>query len=202
MPHARTRIGLFGGSFDPIHLGHLIMAEDAVHFARLDQLIFLPAFSSPLRENLPGTSASDRLAMVRLATDAFPSFAVDDFDIQQGRRVYCYEIAEHYRKSFPDAELFFLIGGDQYRQLDRWERCEEIRRELTFICARRGDDESTGRTPANETGDSDILFLPNRRVDISASEIRERVKTNRSIRSLVPREVAAFIDENSLYRRG
>ena len=196
-----ARIAIYGGTFDPIHLGHLIIAEDALQAAQLDQLHFLPAFSAPLRSRAAGTPASDRLAMVRAAVEKYPHFSVDDFDIRQGRRVYSVETVRHYRSKFPEAELFFLIGRDQYDQLNDWHAIEELRKEVTFLCAsREGNQDSTPEV--EEPEDKDVIFLPSRRIDISATEIRERAQQGASVRSLLPAAVADYLDQNPLYSRG
>lgn len=187
------RIGIYGGTFDPIHLGHLVIAEDALHFAELDKLFFVPAFSAPLRNSMAGNSASDRLEMVTNAVRQFPRFVVDDFEVQQARRVYSIETIRHFRARFPDAELFFLIGEDQYEKLDQWGSIEELRREVTFLCASR--DQSTDTKPSTgEKQAQSVVFLPPRRFDVSATEIRERLLQGLSIRSLVPESVADFLE--------
>jgi len=197
-----TRIGLFGGSFDPIHLGHLILAEDALRTARLDRVVFLPAYSSPLRTEQPVASADDRLAMVEAAVESFPAFVADDFDLRQGRRVYSIETVREYRRRHPAAELFFLIGFDQFQKLPHWREVDELRRELTFLCAARENDDPHGTPPETGNCKEKFLHLPPRRIDISATEIRERVARGESIRSLVPAAVAERIATRCLYHRG
>ena len=190
----RQRIGIYGGTFDPIHLGHIAIAEDALQFAQLDQIIFLPAFSAPLRNSEAGNSPDQRFAMVERAIAKFPAFAVDNFEIQQGRRVYSIEAVRHFRDRFPEAELFFLIGGDQFEQLTQWKSLEELQQEVTFLCASRATEEKPENDSAPATN---VVFLPSRRVDISATEIRERLLDGRSIRSLVPESVADSLDQYS-----
>ncbi|MGE9291812.1 MAG: nicotinate (nicotinamide) nucleotide adenylyltransferase [Puniceicoccales bacterium] len=197
-----TRIGLYGGTFDPIHLGHLIIAEDALQQAHLDRLFFLPAYSAPLRPNDAETPPGDRLAMVRLAVQNFPRFSVDDFDIRQGRRVYSIETVRHYRAQFPKAELFFLIGRDQYDQLASWQSIDELRREVTFLCAAREGGEDRDSEPQANKSNLSVKFLPTRRIDISATEIRTRILAGQSVRSLLPAAVADYLEGNSLYSRG
>jgi len=198
----RVRIGLFGGSFDPIHTGHLILAEDALQAAALDWIVFLPAFSSPLRSREAETAPENRLAMVRAAVTGFSSFEVDDFDLRQGRQVYTVETVRHYRERYPAAELFFLIGFDQYQKLPQWHEVEELRRELTFLCAARDEGGPLDPIPAGDLSDEKVIALPPRRIDISATEIRKRVAAGQSIRSLVPGAVADLIESHSLYAGG
>lgn len=194
----KPRIGIYGGTFDPIHLGHLVIAEDALREAKLDRLYFLPAYSSPLRAGESATPALDRLAMVEAAVRPYPNFAVDDFDVRQERRVYSVEAVRHYRQKFPDADLFFLIGRDQFDQIEDWHAIDELRRELTFLCANREGDRSGDNDSASNDG---VIFLPNRRIDISATEIRSRLERGESARSLLPSAVADYLEAHPLYLR-
>jgi len=189
------RIGLFGGTFDPIHLGHLIMAEDALRETPLDRIVFIPSPSAPLREDQAETTGEERLEMVRRAIEGYPGFEVDDFEVRQGRRVYSFETVRHYENRYPGGRLFFLIGGDQVRQLDEWRNIDELKRKVTFICARReqGNQFAAG---------ADLVPLASRRVDISATEIRRRLARGESARTLLPPSVLEYIRKERLYQRG
>lgn len=192
---SRPRIGLFGGTFDPIHIGHLIMAEDALRETPLDRVIFIPSPSAPLREEQSETPGEERLKMVRLAIQSFPHFEVDDYEIRQNRRVFSYETVCHYEDIFPNSRLFFLIGGDQVRQLGEWRNIEDLKRKVTFICARR---EQGNQFVAG----ADLVPLSSRRIDISATEIRRKSARGESVRSLLPEAVASYIEQKGLYQRG
>jgi len=192
---SKPRIGLFGGTFDPIHTGHLIMAEDALRETPLDRLVFIPSPSAPLREDQAETSGVERFEMVRRAVAGYPEFEVDDFEVRQGRRVYSFETVRHYEKKYPGSRLFFLIGGDQVRQLGEWRNIEELKRKVTFICARREQGNQF-------TAGADLVPLASRRIDISATEIRRRCARGESVRSLLPPAVFDYICEKGLYQRG
>ncbi|MEM0967418.1 MAG: nicotinate (nicotinamide) nucleotide adenylyltransferase [Verrucomicrobiota bacterium] len=192
----KKRICLYGGTFDPIHMGHLLIAEDALLHADLDEVIFLPAYSAPLRSEEPSTPASERLAMVRLAVEGFEKFTVDDYEVRQGKRMFTIDTVAHFAKRLPDAKLFFLIGFDQLKQLDDWRGVEELKKTVTFLCAQRGDE-----TPVSYDH-SAVSLLPPRRIDISATEIRDRVAKRESVRSLLPQAVADYLEKKRLYRRG
>lgn len=195
-PHATARrIGIFGGTFDPIHLGHLVLAEDAVREVGLDEVVFVPAFLAPLRSEEPRSEPPHRWEMVRRAIGGFPRFSADDFEIRAGRQVYSIETVRHFAEERPGDELFFLIGGDQVRRLGEWKGIDEFRRLATFVCARREE--------GNEfSGDPRLLPLPSRRIDVSGTEIRDRAARAEPVRSLVPGPVADYLEEHSLYRRG
>lgn len=189
------RIGLFGGTFDPIHLGHLIIAEDALRETPLDRIIFIPAAAAPLREQQAETAPQDRLSMVERAVEGFDRFEVDDFEIRQDRRVYSIETVRRFEGIYPGSRLFFLIGGDQVRRLSEWHEIEEMKRKVTFVCARR--EEGNIFEPG-----ADLVPLASRRIDISATEIRRRIARGEPVRSLLPRGVADHIAARGLYRGG
>ena len=115
----RERIGLFGGTFDPIHIGHLAIAEDALREAHLDRVVFVPAWAAPLRPEETGAEPEARLALVRAAVAGHPAFAADDCEIRLARRVFSIETVRHFAATHPEADLFFLIGHDQFEQLDQ-----------------------------------------------------------------------------------
>ncbi|MFP4357534.1 MAG: nicotinate-nucleotide adenylyltransferase [Puniceicoccaceae bacterium] len=193
----RERIGLFGGTFDPIHIGHLAIAEDALREARLDRVIFVPAWAAPLRPEETGAEPEARLAMVRAAVAGHPAFATDDFEIRLARRVFTIETVRHFGTAHPGAGLFFLIGQDQFQQLDQWRDIGALRKRVTFLCALR-----EGGEPRASAADAETIFLPPRRIDVSATEIRDRAARGEPVRSLVPQAVAEFIEREGLYRRG
>ncbi len=189
------RIGLFGGTFDPIHLGHLIVAEDAMREIHLDKLFFVPAPSAPLRTEEPETPANERLTMVDLAIRDFSGFETDDFEVRRDRPVPSIETVRHFEKRFPGARLFFIIGGDQVRRLGEWQEIAALKRKVTFVCARR--EEGNVFSPG-----ADLLPLASRRVDISATEIRRRISRGETVRSLLPSAVADRLTQTGLYRGG
>ena len=118
----KERIGIFGGSFDPIHIGHLIIASDAAEQMKLDRVLFIPAAQAPLKSNTPEASADDRAEMMHLAIEDDPRFEVRRFEIDRGGTSFSIDTAEEIAREFPEAQLFWIIGGDQARQLGQWNR--------------------------------------------------------------------------------
>ena len=194
---ATPRIGLLGGTFDPVHFGHLILAEDAQRHAGLDRVHFLPAYSAPLRWTEAVAGPEQRLDLLARAIAEFPRFQVDDFEVRQGRRVYSVETARHFRALFPTARLYFLIGADQLERLPEWKDIGELRQLVVFLCAQRYEDEPL-RPP--EGCEIEFEVLPARRIDISATEIRQLFANGQPCRSLLPRSVADAIEARNLYR--
>ncbi len=184
----RMRIGLFGGSFDPIHHGHLILGRDALDALDLERLIFIPATISPFKPGTPPSPAHLRLEMVQAAIAGEPGFECEDFEIGRPGPSYTIDTVEHLRGRFPGAQFYYLIGHDHLAKLPLWRRYEELRHLVEFVVFER-----EAGLPA-----SGVRALP-RRLDISATEIRQRVAAKNSIRYLVPEPVRAIIERDHLY---
>ena len=186
------RIGLLGGSFDPVHHGHLILARDAVEALALDRLLFVPAARNPLkdREGAPGEL---RLAMLRAATAGEAGFEVDDGELRRPPPSYTVDTVEAVARRFPGARLVLLVGEDNVAGFPRWRRWEELRAAVEIVVLRRG-------VAADEGTSLPFRRLTARRLDISATEIRMRVAAGRSLRYLVPESVRELIAAHGLYR--
>ncbi|HKM57598.1 MAG TPA: nicotinate-nucleotide adenylyltransferase [Chthoniobacterales bacterium] len=184
------RLGLYGGSFDPIHHGHLILARQALEDLSLDRVIFIPAAESPFKPNHTNTSAKDRIAMVQLAIEGEPTFSVDPLEIERESPSYTIDTARTYRDRHPDEELFFLVGEDHLATLPRWNEFEELDRLVRFVILSRSDEPLKAKYP-----------VVHRRFDLSATEIRNRVANDLSISYLVPERVLRYIEKKKLYRR-
>ena len=189
-------IGIYGGTFDPVHHGHLILARDAVEQLGLSQLIFVPAAVSPHKlVSAPGADGAQRLAMLRAAVAGEPRFAVDPCELERPGPSYTVDTLLDLRRRLPaGASLFYLIGEDNLTKLDTWHRAGELLALATFVVFRRLDRPAPVR-PAAAAG----FPVLERRVDLSATEIRKRVAAGRSIRYFVPESVAAIIEAEPLY---
>ncbi|MCE0522676.1 MAG: nicotinate-nucleotide adenylyltransferase [Methylacidiphilales bacterium] len=189
----RLRLGIYGGTFDPVHHGHLLLARDALEQLRLDAVLFVPCGQSPLKSRKPRATDDRRLAMLRLALKNNPHFWLTRCEIDRPAPSYAYDTALEIREAFPRAELFWLLGADQLAVLDQWHRPDDLRRLVTFVLLPRGEVAAVAPSGA-------VLGLPRpRRVDISASEIRHRVKSRLPIDHLVPAPIAAYIKRHGLY---
>jgi nicotinate-nucleotide adenylyltransferase len=188
----RLRLGLYGGTFDPVHLGHLILAQDALEQLKLDAVLFIPARQSPFKPGKTGANEKQRLAMLKLALKGREKFWLSRCELDRPAPSYAIDTAAEIHDAFPHAKLHWLIGADQLPDLHRWHRAKELKKLVTFALLPRGD--APRRLPAG------VLGLPHpRRVDISATEIRLRVKSNLPIGHLVPTPVAAYIARHRLY---
>jgi nicotinate-nucleotide adenylyltransferase len=192
----RLRLGVYGGTFDPVHLGHLLLARDALEQQRLDAVLFVPCGQSPLKKSRPLAADGRRLAMLRAALKGEPRFWLSRCELDRPAPSYSIDTALELREAFPHAGLFWLIGDDQWATLDQWHRPDDLRRMVKFVLLPRGE----VRSRPKEVKAGQVLSLPHpRRVDISATEIRHRVKSRLPIDHLVPAPVAAYIKRHALY---
>jgi nicotinate-nucleotide adenylyltransferase len=191
-----SRIGLLGGSFDPPHFGHLLAAGDVFESLELDRLLFIPAAVQPLKAGQAGASAEQRLAMVRLLVDGDARFEVDSMEIDRGGLSYTVDTLAALADRWPSAKLFWLVGGDVSGSFAKWRDPGRIAELATIVVMERdGADQDTvlaSMPPGTRA-------LPTRRIDISSTEIRERVRAGKSIHGFVPDAVAQFIAAEHLY---
>ena len=191
------RIGLLGGSFDPPHNGHLLIASDAYDALSLDRVVFVPAAVQPLKAGLTIASAAQRLAMVQLLVARDPRFDVSTMEIDRGGLSYTVDTLTALSGLWPNAQLFWLVGADVIQSFAKWREPERIAELATLVVLRRAGD---GAGPDLGSLPGAPRLLESRRIDISSTEIRERVKSGKSIRGFVPESVAAYIAVHRLYR--
>jgi nicotinate-nucleotide adenylyltransferase len=189
-----VRLGVYGGSFDPPHLGHLLPAIDAAEQLELDGVRFVPAATQPLKVGRASASPADRLAMTERLVQGIPGFSVDPAEIDRPGLSYTVDTLTGLAEANPGAELFLLLGADAYALFDMWREPERIRALATVVVMVRGD---SALPPAVR---ADVQVLQSRRVDISSTELRARVRDGRTIRGFVPDAVADYIAEHRLYR--
>ena len=191
------RIGVFGGTFDPPHVGHLILASDACDALRLDRLIFVPAATQPFKINTPPVaSPQDRLEMVRLAVAGDANYTVDDTEIGRKGLSFTVDTLEHLSAKYPGAELFLLVGEDALAGVEKWRNPARVRELATLAVMRRSVSEESPAVAIS----AGVKTLSARRVDVSSTEIRERLRAGKSIKGFVPESVEQFIEARGLYR--
>ena len=196
------RLGVFGGTFDPVHMGHLIAAEDARAALRLDEVLFVPAGEPWFKSYRRITPARHRLAMVRLAVRDNPRFGVSDMEIRREGPSYTIDTLADLRRDRPDAELFVILGVDALREIDRWRNPRSLFQMATVVgMARAGASLDVSVLNAAIPGASDRLRLVDSAlIDISGTDIRRRVADESSIRYRVPLAVERYIRDHSLYQ--
>ena len=195
--HRPARFALYGGAFDPVHCAHLRVARYALEQARLDRVVFIPAAQSPLKVHSPLSNDAARLEMLRLALSEEARFELNTSELDRGGVSYTIDTVRHFCECHGDAELFWIIGADQFEQLHRWYCINELAGLVTFLVLARPGADLIGSAP-----------IPGLRYQVidaplmsdSSSEIRARCKEGRSLQGLVPDAVQAFISEQELYR--
>jgi len=190
-----VRIGLLGGTFDPPHIGHLIVAQDAWSALRLDRVVFIPAAVPPHKAGRVEASAELRLEMLRAACGDDPRFAIDDLELRRPGPSYTVDTLREYRGRYPEAALHLLIGVDQHAQFHTWRAPEAIRSLATVVVLSR-----SGESAGEAAGAGLDMALEATRIDVSATEIRRRVAAGEPIRYLVPDGVRSIIEREGLYR--
>jgi nicotinate-nucleotide adenylyltransferase len=183
-----TRLGVFGGTFDPVHVGHLAIANAALEELALDRVVFVPARRSPLKDRVPLASEADRVAMLEAAIADEPRFEISRVEIDRDGPSYTVETLTTLRS---EGELFLILGGDAYADFDRWHEPQRIRSLAAIVVAARPG------APGLPEG---VRLLDAPLLDISSRELRARAARGRSLRYLVVEAVLRYIEEHRLYR--
>lgn len=190
------RIGILGGTFDPPHNGHLLLALDALEQLSLDRVVLIPAARQPLKADAEMTDPAHRLAMTRLLAGSDPRLAVDGVEVERDGLSFTVDTMRGYRAAHPDAEFYLLMGEDTAATLPQWREPMALAALVQVAIAGRGDLAGSAALPAGFRAQR----LAPRRVDLSATEIRDRARSGRSIRGFVPDAVAEYIAVHQLYR--
>lgn len=195
------KTGLYGGTFDPIHNGHIKVVQAAKNFLQLDQVIFIPAGDPPHKADKQITEKEHRLAMVQMVAEQVEA-QVSCWELLKQEKSYSVETIRHFQAEYPENEIYFIIGADSFYDMPTWWHYEELMGLCNFVVVSRPDYEKetllskfkgTEKPPR-------VFFLDDIFVDISSTEIRERVAEGKDISKLVPPEVAAYIEKHHLYQ--
>lgn len=194
-----------GGSFNPLHIGHLIMAQDAMERFELDRVVFIPCANPPHKPELVLISAVHRVAMLHLAVEDNPCFEVSDIEIRRGGISYTLDTMDALQVEYPGEKLYFIIGGDSLQDLHGWRNSVELVDRYDFISLVRPgvkvpETPEDLKVPAHSARRLLDHIVSVHQIDVSSSEIRRRVAEGQSIRYLVPTCVEMYIHEHGLYR--
>lgn len=201
------RLGIFGGSFDPVHYGHLLLAECCREQALLDQVWFMPAAVSPHKRVGPAASPSQRIDMLRLATGGHEPFLVSTLEIDRGGISFTVDTLEAIRREQPNAELFLLMGADSLADLPTWREPARIcELAIPLVARRAGAAEPNYAALSKLVSPERLEAIRGHRVemptmDLSASDLRRRAAANQSLRYRTPRAVEMYIETQRLYQR-
>ena len=198
------RLGIFGGTFDPPHVGHLLAASDVFEHLALDRLVFVPAAVQPLKATRTTASGEHRLAMVRLTTGNDIRLGVDSVELDREGLSYTVDTLREFARQFPSAELFFLVGADVLSTFAQWRDPHTVLELATLVVMTRRAEDGTQELDNTIGLDAELARrmtrVATRRFDVSSTEIRERVRAGRSIHGFVTDAVAEYIGSHGLYR--
>ena len=187
-------IGILGGTFNPIHIGHLAMAQTAFERLKLDSVIFVPSYLPPHKSSQNVIDAKHRYAMVKSAIKGNPSFTLSDFEIKRKSKSYSIDTLEHFHKVYPQGtKFYFIIGEDSLETLPKWKRIEDLLKLVSFVVVNR-----VGTTFKKSKLNVHSLIMPT--LEISSSFIRKKISLGESIRYWVPEKVYQYIQNHKLYR--
>ncbi|WP_051656641.1 nicotinate-nucleotide adenylyltransferase [Butyrivibrio sp. AE3004] len=200
---ASRKIGLLGGTFNPIHNAHLILGEAAREQFGLDRIIFMPSGCSYMKEHDNVTPGELRYQMVKLAIDSNPYFTCSRLEIDREGNTYTIDTLNELKKMYPGDEIYLIVGGDTLKQMESWHNSEDVFKNCIILAAIRdnmsiGDMDSYRRYLHDKYG-ADIRILQFNNIDISSSDIRARIKNGRSVRYMLPEDVIEFATLKNLY---
>jgi nicotinate-nucleotide adenylyltransferase len=190
------KIGIFGGTFDPVHRGHLQLAQNARTQFSLDKVIFVPAYLPPHKQDIPGlASPKDRYEMVRLAVEGEPFLELSDCELQREGVSYTFDTLIAFEKKYPDASFFLIMGKDAFEGLDIWHRSAELKKKVQFLVAKRENHEI--RAPKGARAEWIQMPL----CPVSASGIRAAIKQGKNVDDYVSPKVLQYIRAHGLYQK-
>lgn len=190
------KIGIFGGTFDPVHRGHLQLAQNAHAQFSLDKIIFVPAYQPSHKRDIPLlTSPQDRYEMVRLAIEGEPFLELSDCELKRKGVSYTFDTLSEFEKKYSAAAFFLIMGKDAFEGLDTWHRAEELKKKVRFLVAKRQNHEI--RAPKSAR----VEWIQMPLCPISASGIRAAIKQGGNVDDYVPSKVLQYIRANALYRK-
>lgn len=200
----KRKIGILGGTFNPIHIGHLLLAEQALETFHLDQVLIMPSGQSYMKNEADIVPKEHRNNMVQLAISDNPSFSLSTIETEREGNTYTFETLLYLRKQLPNAEFYFILGADNLFTIEKWKEVSVIFQNCTLIASVRGDKDFTEiKNKAEELKvkyGAKILLLPERLFTVSSTEIREKIAKGQSVQYLTPNSVIAYINEHDLYR--
>jgi len=199
------RIGVYGGSFDPVHFGHLAPVEEARRNLALDEIVFVPAFQPPHKPSGPSAPSHHRFAMLALAFDAYPAFRLSDFEVARGGTTYTIETLRHLRASRADAEFLLVLGSDSLAGITSWRAWQELLDEFhVAVVEREGfpQDALARELPpaiSSRFGET-VFFAGNAPVTISSTWLRRAIPAGEDLSGRLPASVGAYLRKHALYR--
>ena len=205
MSYQNKKIGIMGGTFDPIHYGHLILAQNALDTFKLDEIMFVPSGTPWLKDSTKVLSKNKRVSMTGIAIEDNAKFALSTIEIDREGNSYSYETVEELKKQQPDTEFYFILGADSLLEIEKWKHPDRLMAECSLLVAVRDNCDTEGLKQQiaylAEKYEANIHILPAKRIDISSTNIRDLIADGKSVRYMLPDQVIKFIEKNHLYER-
>lgn len=199
------KVGIMGGTFDPIHYGHLMLAQNALDTFSLDEILFVPSGTPWLKESTKVLSKNKRVSMTGMAIEDNPDFALSTIEIDREGNSYSYETVEELKKEQPETDFYFIMGADSLLEIERWKHPDRLMADCTLLVAVRDDCDKEGLKKQiaylTDNYQADIRILPANRMDISSTKIRQMIQEGKSVRYMLPDQVIRFIQKNHLYQQ-
>lgn len=198
------KIGIFGGSFDPVHFGHIYLAEDAARMGVLEKVLFVPARVQPFKTGAETADGKDRFEMLKLAVESIDKFEVSSYELDSDEISYTYLTLRAMRKKYgSDTELCFIVGTDSFLSIEKWKNSDEILRDYSIIVGGRPGYRSRELSFCIDrlirNYDARIIKIENKQHDISSTEVRRRIRAGISAKDLIPEKVEEYIRQKGLY---
>lgn len=195
----KRKIGIMGGTFDPVHMGHLMVAESAREKLQLDRIIFMPSGFPPHKEKAEVSESHHRFRMIELSIEDNCFFDASEIEILRRGETYTIDTLREWRQHFPQDEIFFITGADAMDTIILWKDYEQLFDYATFVVAVRGDRKKYQLKPQHQRFEDSIIILDTPCIDISSTQIRQNIRDDISIRYMVLEPVRKYIYENGLY---
>ncbi|MFN2102680.1 nicotinate-nucleotide adenylyltransferase [Finegoldia dalianensis] len=195
------KVGIMGGTFDPIHIGHLILAMEAINYKNLDEVWFIPTGNPNFKQDKNVTDKQKRFEMVKIATQDNKKFNVCDYEINKNGVTYSWETMKYLRENY-DYDFYFIMGEDSLMSVETWENAEDFLKNTKILaCIRRQEEISKLDVKIDDLKSKGYIVekIPTSFIDISSTKIREKVQTNQDFRYFVPNQVFEYIVRNKLY---
>lgn len=204
MSDTKKKVGIMGGTFDPIHNGHLLIAQAALDTFSLDEILFVPSGTPWLKDVSKVLDKKTRVSMTGLAIEDNPGFALSTIEIDREGNSYSYETLEILKQQNPDVEYYFILGADSLMEIDHWKNPDKLMASCTLLTAVRDDYDKQKLEEKMEAlrnnYQAHIELLPTARIDLSSTMIREKVRNGQSVRYMMPDAVREYIEKRGIYQ--
>lgn len=201
---SKKKVGIMGGTFNPIHNGHLLLAEHAKEYCQLDEVLFMPSGNSYMKDNDEILDGKTRISMAALAIEDNPGFALSAIEVEREGATYTCETIRELKQQHPETQYYFILGADNLFSIEKWWKMQEIMANCILVAAARGEkseDEILHKAgELTEKYHAQVIILPEKRYDISSTEIRKKLGCGESVRYMVPDKVLTYIEKRQLYR--